>query len=48
MTDLQEKEIIDQIDREVASSDGLIALVLCLSMAVGLLVASGLALMGSL
>ncbi len=39
MTDIREKEIADQIDREIASSDGLVALVLCLAAAAGLAVA---------
>lgn len=39
MTDIREKEIADQIDREIASSDGLVALVLCLAVAAGLAVA---------
>jgi hypothetical protein len=47
MTDIHEKELADQIDREVASSDGLMALVLCLSVAAGLVVASVAALLGA-
>lgn len=39
MTDIHEKELVEQIDREIASSDGLLALVLCLSVAAGLSVA---------
>lgn len=39
MTDVHEKELADQIDREIASSDGLVALVLCLAVAAGLVVA---------
>jgi hypothetical protein len=39
MTDIHEKDIADQIDREIASSDGLLALVLCLSIVAGLIVA---------
>jgi hypothetical protein len=48
MTDIHEKELADQIDREVASSDGLMALVLCLSVAAGLVVAGVAALVGAL
>jgi hypothetical protein len=47
MTDIHEKELADQIDREVASSDGLMALVLCLSVAAGLVVAGVAALFGA-
>jgi hypothetical protein len=47
MTDIHEKELADQIDREVASSDGLMALVLCLSVAAGLVVAGVAALWGA-
>ena len=47
MTDIHEKELADQIDREVASSDGLMALVLCLSVTAGLLVAGVAALLGA-
>lgn len=36
MTDIHEKDIADQIDREVSSSDGLMALVLCFSVTLGL------------
>jgi hypothetical protein len=48
MTDIHEKELADQIDREVASSDGLMALVLCLSVTAGLVVAGVAALLGAL
>jgi hypothetical protein len=47
MTDIHEKELADQIDREVAASDGLMALVLCLSVAAGLVVAGVAALLGA-
>jgi hypothetical protein len=47
MTDIHEKEIADQIDYEIASSDGLVALVLCLSVAVGLVVAGATSLVGA-
>jgi hypothetical protein len=47
MTDIHEKELADQIDREVAASDGLMALVLCLSVVAGLLVASVAPLLGA-
>lgn len=47
MTDIHEKEIADQIDREIASSDGLLALVLCLSVAAGLVVAGVASLIGT-
>jgi hypothetical protein len=46
MTDIHEKDIADQIDREVASSDGLLALVLCLAVAAGLAVAGVGSLLG--
>lgn len=48
MTDIHEKEIADQIDREIASSDGLLALVLCLSVSAVLVVASAASLIGAL
>jgi hypothetical protein len=48
MTDIHEKEIVDQIDREIASSDGLLALVLCLSVTAGLVVAGVASLVGAL
>lgn len=44
MTDVNEKELADQIDREVSDRGGLIALVLCLSVAGGLLIAGAMAL----
>jgi hypothetical protein len=44
MTDIHERELAEQIDREVASSDGLMALVLCLSVTAGLVVAGAVAL----
>jgi len=47
MTDIHEQEIADQIDREVASSDGLLALVLCLAVAAGLVVAGAASLFGA-
>ena len=47
MTDLHEENIADQIDREVASKDGLLALVICLSATVGLAAAGVVALMGA-
>jgi hypothetical protein len=48
MTDLHERQLVDQIDREVTSSHGLVALVLCLSLAVGLAIAGGLSILGAL
>lgn len=39
MVDIHEKELADQIDREVESSDGLLLLVLCLAITAGILVA---------
>lgn len=48
MADIHEKEIADQIDREIASSDGLLALVLCLSVSAGLVIAGALSLLGAL
>lgn len=47
MTDIHEKELAEQIDREVASSDGLMALVLCLSVTAGLVVAGVATLLGA-
>jgi hypothetical protein len=47
MTDIHEKEIADQIDREVADSDGLVALVVCLSVSCGLVAATVLAVLGA-
>jgi hypothetical protein len=48
MTDIHEKDIADQIDREIAASDGLFALVLCLSITAGLVVAGIASLVGAL
>ncbi|MDP3492101.1 MAG: hypothetical protein Q8R82_03230 [Hyphomonadaceae bacterium] len=45
MTDVHEKELADQIDREVSDRGGLVALLLCLSVAAGLLIAGGMALL---
>jgi hypothetical protein len=47
MTDIHERDILDQIDREVSSSDGLMALVLCLSVTLGLAAAGVAALLGA-
>ncbi len=47
MTDIHEKELAEQIDREVASSDGLMALVLCLAVTGALVVAGVSALFGA-
>lgn len=44
MTEVHEKELADQIDREISNRGGLIALVLCLSVAGGLLIAGAMAL----
>lgn len=44
MTDVHEKELAEQIDREVSDKGGLIALILCLSVAGGLLIAGAMAL----
>ena len=48
MTDIREREIAEQIDREIASTDGLMALVLCLSVAAGLVVAGFVSLLGTI
>jgi hypothetical protein len=48
MTDIREKDIADQIDREVASKDGLLALVICLSATVGLAAAGVASLLGAI
>lgn len=39
MTEVQEKELVEQIERDVADRGGLIALVVCLCVAGGLLLA---------
>lgn len=44
MTDLHEKQLADEIDREVSDKGGLVALILCLSVAGGLLLAGAMAL----
>ena len=44
---MTEKEIAEQIDRELADSDGLLALVVCLSVSCGLVVAGVLAVLGA-
>lgn len=48
MTDLPEQELADEIDREIADRGGLWALVICLSVAGGLVVAGSMALLGGL
>ena len=48
MTDIPEKDIADQIDREIASKEGLLALVLCLSATVGLAAAGVATLLGAI
>ena len=47
MTHIHEEDIANQVDREVASTDGLLALVLCLSTTVGLAAAGVVALLGA-
>jgi hypothetical protein len=47
MIDIHEKEIADQIDREVYAPDGLIALVVCLSVTCGLVVAGIMTFLGT-
>lgn len=44
MTDVHEKELAEQIDREVSDRGGLVALVLCLCVAGGLVLAGAMAL----
>ena len=44
MTDINEQEIADQIDRDVSDKGGLVALVLCLCVAGGLLIAGAMSL----
>lgn len=44
MTNINEQELAEQIDRDVADRGGLIALVLCLCVAGGLLFAGAIAL----
>jgi hypothetical protein len=48
MTDLHGRQIADQIEREVTSPNGLVALLLRLSTAVGLAIAGGLSMFGAL
>lgn len=43
MTEIQEKELVEQIERDVANRGGLVALVLCMSVAGGLLIAGAMA-----
>ncbi len=43
MTDINEKELAEEIDRDVSDKGGLVALVLCLCMAGGLLIAGAMA-----
>ncbi len=45
MTDLHEKELAEEIDREVSDKRGLIALAVCLLVAIGLLVAGASAIL---
>ena len=47
MTDMHEQELADEIDREVSNKGGLLALVLCLAVAAGLVVAGSAALLGA-
>jgi hypothetical protein len=47
MTDNRERDIADQIDREIASKDGLLALVICLSATLGLAAAGVASLLGA-
>jgi hypothetical protein len=44
MTDFHEKQLADEIDREVSDRGGLVALVLCLAVAGCLVVAGAMAL----
>jgi len=44
MTDIHEKELAEELDRELSDKGGLVALVLCLAVAGGLLVAGATAL----
>ncbi|HEX5007133.1 MAG TPA: hypothetical protein VFV70_08475 [Hyphomonadaceae bacterium] len=48
MTDRQDEDIADQIDKEVVSSEGLLPLVVCLSVTVGLAAAGVATLLGAL
>jgi hypothetical protein len=47
MTHRHDDDIADQVDREVASQDGLLALVLCLSVTVGLAAAGVATMLGA-
>lgn len=47
MTDIHEKDIANEIDREAMSKDGLLALVLCLSATIGLAAAGVATLLGA-
>lgn len=44
MTDINERELAEQIDRDVSNKGGLVALVLCLCVAGGLLLAGAMSL----
>ncbi len=44
MTDINEQELAEEIDRDVSDKGGLVALVLCLCVAAALVVAGSMAL----
>lgn len=46
--DPDERELADQIDREVQAVNGLLALALCLSITIGLLVVGAVSLAGAI
>lgn len=48
MTDIHDKDISDQLDRDVESPDGLLALLVCLSVTVGLALAAVADLLGAI
>jgi hypothetical protein len=48
MTHIHERETADQIDRDIESPDGLLALLICLSVTVGLALAGVADLFGAI
>jgi len=48
MTDIHEKDLADQIDRDIDSRQGLLALLVCLSVTVGLALAGVADLVGAI
>lgn len=48
MTDIHDKDLTEQIDRDLDSRDGLLALMVCLSVTVGLALAAVADLLGAI